>query len=93
MASESSLTSGMVVAGDFLCSVKEHLQLSEWLFETVRYCTWSYLSTIVLQFVIIIQTHHHHSFHFILQVFTSFIHIMFSLIPSDANDPQGLMRR
>ena len=25
--------------------------------------------------------------------FTFSIHIMFSLIPSDANDPQGLMRR
>ena len=35
----------------------------------------------------------HHSFHFILQIFTFSIHIMFSLIPSDANDPQGLMRR
>ena len=30
---------------------------------------------------------------FILQIFTLSIHIMFSLIPSDANDPQGLMRR
>ena len=54
---------------------------------------WSLLSTIVLQLVIIIQTHHHHSFYFILQIFTLSIHIMFSLIPSDANDPQGLMRR
>ena len=26
-------------------------------------------------------------------IFTLSIHIMFSLIPSDANDPQGLMRR
>ena len=33
------------------------------------------------------------SFHFILQIFTFSIHIMFSLIPSDSNDPQGLMRR
>ena len=40
-----------------------------------------------------IQTHHHHSFYFILQIFTFSIHIMFSLIPSDTNDPQGLMRR
>ena len=39
-----------------------------------------------------IQTHHHHSFYLILQIFTLSIHIMFSLIPSDANDPQGLMR-
>ena len=47
------------------------------------------LSTIVLQLDIIIQTHHHHhSFHFIYYE----IHIMFSLIPTDANDPQGLMR-
>ena len=38
-------------------------------------------------------THHHHSFYFILQTFTLSIHIMLSLIPSDANDPQGLMRR
>ena len=30
---------------------------------------------------------------FNLQIFTLPIHIMFSLIPSDANDPQGLMRR
>ena len=51
------------------------------------------LSTIVLQLIIIIQTHHHHSFYFILQIFTLSIHIMLSLIPSDANDPQGLMRR
>ena len=51
------------------------------------------LSTIVLQLLIIIQTHHHHSFYFILQIFTLSIHIMFGLIPSDANDPQGLMRR
>ena len=51
------------------------------------------LSTIVLQLIIIIQPHHHHSFNFILQIFTLSIHIMFSLIPSDANDPQGLMRR
>ena len=40
-----------------------------------------------------LQTHHHHSFYFILQIFTLSIHIMFSLIPSDANDPQWLMRR
>ena len=51
------------------------------------------LSTIVLQLIIIIQTHHHHSFYFILQNFTFSIHIMFSFIPSDANDLQGLMRR
>ena len=35
----------------------------------------------------------YNSFYFILQIFTFFIHIVFSLIPSDANDPQGLMRR
>ena len=46
-----------------------------------------------MQLIINIQTHHHHSFYFILQIFTLSIHIMFSLIPSDANDPQGLMRR
>ena len=63
------------------------------LFETVRYCTWSLLSTIVLQLIIIIQTRHHLSFYFILQIFTLSIHIMFSLIPSDTYDPQGLMRR
>ena len=51
------------------------------------------LSTIVLQLIIIIQTHHHHSFYFILQIFTFSIHIMFSLVPSDAYDPQGLKRR
>ena len=37
------------------------------------------LSTTVLQLIIIIQTHHHHSFYFILQFFTFYIHIMFSL--------------
>ena len=46
-----------------------------------------------MQLIIIVQTHHHHSFHFILQFFTISIHIMFSLIPSDAKDPQGLMHR
>ena len=30
---------------------------------------------------------------FILQIFTFSIHIMFSIIPSDANNPQRLMRR
>ena len=50
-------------------------------------------NTIVLQLIIIIQIYHHHSFYFILQIFTLSIHIMFSLIPSDTNDPQGLMRR
>ena len=49
--------------------------------------------TIVLQLIIIMQTHNHHSFYFILQIFTFSNLIMFSLIPSDANDPQGLMRR
>ena len=49
------------------------------------------LSTIVLQLIIIIQTHHHHhSFYFILHIFTLSIHIMFSLIQSDANDQQGV---
>ena len=62
-------------------------------FETVRYCTWSLLLTIVLQLINIVQALHHHSFYFILQIFTFSIHIMFSLIPSDANDPQRLMRR
>ena len=57
------------------------------------YCTWSLLSTVVLQLIIIIQTHHHLSFYFILYIFTFSIFIMFSLIPSDANDPQGLVRR
>ena len=51
------------------------------------------LPKIILQLIIIIQTHHYHSFYFILQFFTFSIHIMFSIIPSDANDPQGLMRR
>ena len=52
----------------------------------------SYQRISVLQLIIIIQTHHYHSFYFILQIFTFSIHIMFSIIPSDANDPQGLMR-
>ena len=51
------------------------------------------LLTVVLQLINIVQTLHHHSFYFILQIFTFSIHIMFSLIPSDANDPQGLMHR
>ena len=51
------------------------------------------LLTIVLQLINIVHTPHHHSFYFILQIFTFSIHIMFSIIPSDANDPQGLMRR
>ena len=50
-------------------------------------CQQSYCNLLSL------YTHHHHSFYFILQIFTHSIHIMFSLIPSDANDPQGLMRR
>ena len=58
-----------------------------------RYCTCSLLLTIVLQLINIVQTLHHNSFYFILQIFIFSIHIMFSLIPSDANDPQGLMRR
>ena len=58
-----------------------------------RYCTWTLLPTTILQFIIIIQAHHHHSFYLILQIFTCSTHIMFSLIPSDANDPQWLMRR
>ena len=29
----------------------------------------------------------------LITIFTFSIQIMFSLIPSDANDPQGLMRR
>ena len=39
------------------------------------------------------QTHHYHYFYFILYIFTFSIFITFSLIMSDANDPQGLMRR
>ena len=75
-------------------SVTEHIQLSEQLFGTVRYCTWSLLSTIVLQLYVIIQTHHHQSFHFIYYKFFTFsIQTMFNLIPSEANDPQGLMPR
>ena len=35
----------------------------------------------------------YYSFYFILQICIFSIHIMFSLIPSDANDQQGLMRR
>ena len=54
----------------------------------------SLLSAIVLQLDIIIQTHHHHSLNFIYyKCFTFSIQIVFNLIPSDANDPQGLIRR
>ena len=35
---------------------------------------------------------YYHPF-YLLQIFTFSIHIMFSLILYDANDPQGLMRR
>ena len=61
--------------------------------KTVRYCTWSLLSTIVLLLIIIIQTHHHRSLCFVLQIFALSINIMFGLVSSDAGDPQGLMRR
>ena len=51
-------------------------------------CQQSYCNSISLYKLIII-------FLFILfyEFFTLSIHIMFSLIPPDANDPQGLMRR
>ena len=39
-----------------------------------------------------IKIHYNHPF-YLLQIFTFPIQIMFSLISSDANDPQGLMRR
>ena len=68
------------------CVVKN--QTNKQIFETVICCTWSLLLTIVLQFINIVQTLHHHSFYFILQIFTFSIHIMLSLILSDANDPQ-----
>ena len=49
-------------------------------------CQQSYCNLLSLfEFIIITP--------FILQIFSLSIHIMFSLIPSDANDPQGLMRR
>ena len=51
--------------------------------ESFRYCKWSLLSTIILQLIIIKQTHHYHS---ILQIFTFSIPFMLSIIPSD---PQG----
>ena len=60
---------------------------------SLRYCTWSLLLTIVLQLINIVHTLHHYSFNFILQIFTFSTHIMLSIIPSDANDSQGLMRR
>ena len=56
-------------------------------------CQQSYCNLLSLYVLYHVQTHHHHSFYFILQIFTLSIHIMFSLIPSDANDPKGLMRR
>ena len=51
-------------------------------------CQQSYYNLLSLYKLIIIIP-------FILyyKFFTLSIHIMFSLIPSDANDPQGLMRR
>ena len=51
-------------------------------------CQQSYCNLLSLYKLIIIFP-----FIFILQIFTFSIFIMFSLIPSDANDPQGLMRR
>ena len=39
-----------------------------------------------------LKFHYYHPF-YLLQIFTFAIQIMFSLISSDANDPQGLMRR
>ena len=50
-------------------------------------CYQSYYNLLLLYKLIVIIP-----FYFILQIFTLSIHIMFSLIPSDANDPQGLMR-
>ena len=38
------------------------------------------------------KNHYYHPF-YLLQIFTFSIQIMFSLILSDANDPQRLMRR
>ena len=51
-------------------------------------CQQSYCNLLSLYKLIIIIP-----FIFILQIFTLSIHIMFSLIPSEANDPQWLMRR
>ena len=51
-------------------------------------CYQSYCNLLSLYKVIIII-----HFIFISYIFTFSIHIMFSLIPSDANDPQGLKRR
>ena len=51
-------------------------------------CQQSYCNLLSLYKLIIIIP-----FILSLQIFTLSIHIMFSLIPSDANDPQGLMRR
>ena len=39
-----------------------------------------------------LKIHHYHPF-YLLQICTFSIQIMFSLVSSDANDPQGLMRR
>ena len=49
----------------------------------------NFLSTIILQLNVMIQTHHHS--HHILQIFTFSNQIMLYLILSDANDPKGLM--
>ena len=38
------------------------------------------------------KIHYYHQF-YLLQIFTFSIQVMFSLISSNANDPQGLMRR
>ena len=69
------------------------MRLSGWLFEAVGCCAWSLLSAVVLQLVIIKQTHHHRSFYFILWIFNFFHPHHVWLIPSDAGGPQGLMRR
>ena len=52
-------------------------------------CQQSYCNLLSLYKLIIITAF----ILFYLKIFTFSIQIMFSFIPSDANDPQGLMRR
>ena len=74
------------------CSVKEHVQLS-------GIALWN-CQILHMIFPVNNRTatrchfsiHYYHPF-YLLQIFTFSNQIMFSLIPSDANDPQGLMRR
>ena len=77
-----------------LKNMNSYLNSSLKLSDIVRglFCQQSYCNLLSLYKLIIIIPFIF-LFYFILQIFTISIHIMLSLILSEANDPQGLMRR